>query len=127
MSLKKANNSFSLFDASQLKQILQTEEYDLASVNNGDLQKISLRNDHHITCKEYTITVDTATKKLVKVYYRLTNIHEPANVNKEKVIEIKVSVCDDIATIALYNSVTKVIDTRGKLRTRYQDYDLIHL
>jgi hypothetical protein len=123
---KQAEN-INMINIKQLKSVLQTEEYDLLSKDDGQLETISLVNEHHFTCKEYAVTFDTTSKKLTNIFYRLAYFREPMNKNKEKLINIKLTVCDTVGDIGLYNTKSKIINEAGKLTAKYSEYKLVHL
>ncbi len=124
---KKQVTTFKMLDVDKLREVLQTEEYQLLSTNSGKSETISLINEKHFSCKEYAITFDTLSKKVTEIAYRLAYAMEPQNKNKEKTIDIKITQCDSTANIDLYNTKSKVIDKSGKLTAKYSGYKLIHL
>jgi len=124
----KITDSFKIVDVAQLKQALLSEQYDLVSSEHDNLKTISLKNEHHITCKEYSVTFDTVSNKLAGIKYRLTYFKDPLNINKEKDVNITISQCDTIADAGhLYELQNKIIDPSGRLTTKYSGYKLIRL
>jgi len=124
---KKQINTVSMISMDQLKQVLQTEDYDLSGKVNGSLQTISLINENHYTCKEYTITFDTLSKKIVNVFYRMAGVREPMDKAKEKLITIALTQCDTTGSLNKYKNKADIIDAQGKLLGKYERYQLIHL
>ncbi|EHQ24340.1 hypothetical protein Mucpa_0140 [Mucilaginibacter paludis DSM 18603] len=124
---KKQINTVSVINMDQLKQVLETEDYQLTGKVNGSLETISLINENHYTCKEYTVTFDTLTKKLTNIFYRMAYVREPMNKAKEKLITIALTQCDTTGSLNKYKNKADIIDAQGKLLGKYERYQLIHL
>lgn len=66
------------------------EGYQVTKTLNGDIAQISLRRDNHISCREYRLTFDT-TGLFRQSNIRLTDQMAPANRDRDKLIEMKIS------------------------------------
>jgi hypothetical protein len=70
-----------VYDASPLKPIdvgeaLRSEHYQLRSSVKGEEQTISLVNEHHISCKQYSLTFTKEGLHIKRLYMRLTYIND---------------------------------------------------
>ncbi|MGZ3890283.1 MAG: hypothetical protein ACXVI9_07245, partial [Mucilaginibacter sp.] len=108
---------------------LRSEEYHLTGTRSGALQTISLINERHITCKQYSLTLDTASNQIKSIYARLTNFNEPLRKDKEKIIEVSLSEYDGKARLDRYltpDDIIKGVGTSRKTTERFRDYQLIN-
>ncbi|OCX53373.1 hypothetical protein BEL04_03470 [Mucilaginibacter sp. PPCGB 2223] len=130
VSPEKHVNTISIINIDQIKEALRSEKYQLHSTKKNNEETISMLNEYHISCKEYNLTYDTVSNKLTRVYTRLTNIHDPLNKAKDKIIDIRFTRSDNQADMNDYVTKNKVIYKSGKqwnLTAQYADYQLIQL
>jgi hypothetical protein len=130
ISKQKTINTASIIDVEKLKGALLSENYALLSNIKNGRQTISMVNEYHISCKEYNLTFDTLTNKPTRIYIRLTNINEPLNKSRDKVIDIKITQLDNEAMLDKYVTKNTVVYNNGKnwkLTKAYTGYDLIQL
>lgn len=112
----------------QLGASLKGEYYQLLSQTNGASQTITLLNEQHVSCKQYSVTFDTLNLKMKRIYVRLSNAQEPLRKDNEQVIDVSVSRWDDTADIRKYVSkagIVKRVGEEWKLAEKYADYNLI--
>jgi hypothetical protein len=109
---------------------IQSEHYKMISKINGDEQTISLVNEHHISCKQYTITFDRHSLQVKYLYMRLTNLNDPLNKVNEKVVSVSISISDNTADVSKCLSKDQVIKrVKGEWKTvdMYRGYELIKM
>ncbi|WP_183574645.1 hypothetical protein HDF18_01225 [Mucilaginibacter sp. X5P1] len=109
---------------------IQSEHYKMTSKINGDEQTISLVNERHISCKQYTITFDRQSLKVKYLYMRLTNLNDPLNKANEKIVTVNISKWSNTADVSQYLSKNDVIkNVKGGWRTVsvYRNYELIKM
>ncbi len=109
---------------------IQSEHYKVTSKIDGNEQTISLVNEHHISCKQYTITFNRSSLKVKYLYMRLTNLNDPLNKANEKVVTVNISKWDNTADISGYlskNEVIKAINGGWRTAGRYKDYELLKM
>jgi len=70
---------------------LQDEQYDLETRMEGDRQTITMLNNHHISCKEYSVTFDTTSFDVNRIFIRLTNLTDPLKRDNEKHIDFRLN------------------------------------
>lgn len=119
-----------VIDTRRMKEALLSEEYELKSKSQGLNTTISLINENHITCKEYSITFDTATLSAKKFYMRFSNANDPLGKDNEKIIELTVIQREDSPDISKYLNERIPLSGDGtdlKLKKEYADYELIKL
>jgi hypothetical protein len=107
---------------------VRSEKYELISLINGRSGKLSLLNEHHVSCKELSVTYDTLTKKLNSVLLRYSDIADPLNKKRDRKVEIDVSQVE--ANARKHPGVKDIIkEDEGKitLLPKYTDYELITL
>jgi len=107
---------------------LKSEYYDLSGSVSGSVQTLSLRNEHHISCKQYTVAYDTLSYAIRHIYARLNDPQDPLNRKKENVMQMDLSEWDGKAALATYTVPEAVIRRYGsKWRTteKYKGYELI--
>lgn len=114
----------------QMVKTLRSENYDLVSSETGSERKISLINEHHITCKEISATYDTAKNTLKTVLIRFTDISDPGNDKKDRTIQIDLTRMDNTAKMNNYPAISAFVrEERGKLALmpKFSSYELIKL
>lgn len=129
-----SNKAFQLKSAitnlGQLIKQVRGEDYQLNTTVAGNIRKISLLNEHHITCKELSVTYDTLTSKLTTVQFRFTDFSDPLNKKKERKVEIDVSKIDANGRPSEHPGIKDIVkEVNGKvvLRSKYATYELITL
>jgi len=127
----KKLQAFPLFDINKFKATLGSEQYELLSTANGKLQTIKLVNEHHVSCKEYSVTFDTTSYKVTRVRSRLTNLAKPYDKTYDKIIDVELTdFSDKGVNIISYLNRDNIIEKSGtawKLTPAYKDYELIKL
>ena len=109
---------------------LRYEDYDLVGSNAGTAKKISLINNTHITCRELSMTYDTLSGQLRNIYTRFTNIADPLNKEKDRVISVSINDMEDNSHTGRYLRLHDVITSAGgnwRLKDKYANYELILL
>ncbi|WP_302903240.1 hypothetical protein [Mucilaginibacter sp. BT774] len=113
-----------------IEKNLRYEDYDLVGANEGGGKKISLLNNTHITCKELSMTYDTISGKLQKLYTRFSDIADPLNKEKDRVISVSIKGIEDNSHLGHYPRLHDVItatDGNRHLKNKYANYELILL
>ena len=109
---------------------LLSEHYELSSTRKGREQTISMVNEHHITCKQYDVTIDTTNMQLRKIFIRYTNFNDPSKTDNEKVITVKVNEWTDTGQPEKYLKAANVVRKQGdgyKVTAGYANYELIKM
>jgi len=109
---------------------IKSENYHLVSTINGNEQTISLINEHHISCKQYSLTFDKRSMMIKRLYMRLTDFAEPTRKDKEKIVDVSISRWDRTADLGMYLSKNKVIkkfNGRWKTVNEFRDYQLVKI
>ncbi len=130
VSTQKSFIDAPLPDISQMSKVLSADYYNLTDTVAGKNETIAFVNERHITCKEYALTFDTLSKKVNRVYTRLTNIKAPESKDKEKTIDITITECSNTANVNKYLDRYAAIRQTGngiKLTGKYAGYELINL
>jgi hypothetical protein len=109
------NSSFNPMKPEQLIQLFQSEEYQLKRSINGSIETLSLVNLKHISCKEYSVSIDTISRMPARFFTRLTNTDEPERTDNEKVIDVRITKWGNTSQIAQYTKTeNKVIKEAGR-------------
>jgi hypothetical protein len=106
------------------------ENYKLLDKVNGDDETLSLINEHHISCKQYSITFNRQTLKIKKLFMRLTNFSDPLRTDNEKTVNVNITRWDNGADITKYlskNNVVKNINGGWKTVSEFKNYQLIKM
>ncbi|MBD1395427.1 hypothetical protein [Mucilaginibacter glaciei] len=117
-------------DLGTLTSNLSGDNYALTRSRDGADELITLKNDRHISCKEYRIRADSASQNIKEVYVRLSNVSDPLNKAKDKVIDMVFSNWSEQADPGKYLKVGDVLKRRGtamSLNDAYRNYELIRL
>lgn len=117
-------------DLSAIEKNLRYEDYDLVGSNEGAGKKISVLNNTHISCKELSMTYDTISGKLQKIYARFSDIADPLNKKRDRVISVSVGVIEDNSHLGRYPRLHDIITANGEtwhLKNKYANYELILL
>jgi len=114
----------------QLKSGLRAERFVLKTSRTDKERVVSFVNDHNISCKEFAVTYDTTTNKLTRLYARITDVEDPLNNKKDRVMDLHIQRVSDTADPKAYPGLHTVIKEEGKvavLSARYEGYKLIIL
>jgi hypothetical protein len=117
-------------DFSLIVKTLQSDGYVLTSTRKGAGQTLSLINEHHLSCKELSVTLDTASGKLERIYSRLTDIGSPMDKGKERTLDVQISKISGQADWAEHTRARDVVRRNGGkwvLTGKYAKYELIML
>lgn len=119
-----------LQNLTRLSEKLKSEYYELSGSVKGKLQTLSFLNEHHISCKQYTISYDTSDNAIKHLYIRTTDFGDPLNKAKDKIMIMDISQWDDRALIRNFTVPGDVVKGEGDNRktTRlFEKYELINL
>ncbi|MHB8205940.1 hypothetical protein [Mucilaginibacter sp.] len=114
----------------QLKSGLRSDNFALTTKLKDHERVISFVNEHHINCKEFAVAYDTASNKLTRIYARLTDIEDPLNNKKDRVMELKVQRLIYTADLNNYPTLHTIVRQNGEnavLTVKYEGYKLIIL
>jgi hypothetical protein len=134
--LLSANNNMqtpvtgSIMNIRAISEALRSEKYTLTSTAKGEKQTITLINEHHITCKEYSLTYDAGTLMPSRIYTRLTNFDDPLKTNNEKVIDIRVTNWNTklhMSNYAQVKAIVSKVDGEWKATGKYEGYTIIEI
>lgn len=117
-------------DFNLMVKTLRSESYALTSSLKGSKQTLSLINEHHLSCKELSVTLDTASGKLERIYSRMTDIGSPMDKGKERTLDVQISEISGNADRSLYTNARDVVrmkDGKWVLNGKYSTYELIML
>ncbi len=109
---------------------LKSEDYKLSSNAHGVNQTINLINEHHISCKQYSVSFDTLNMQINRIYARLTNLNEPLRKDNEKIVDVRITEWNNIADLKKYRlgtSVVKKQNNEWKAIDAFADYQLIKM
>lgn len=113
-----------------LKDGLRREQFVMRTKEKNNEKVISFVNEHHITCKEFSVTFDTLSNKLTRLYVRMTDIEDPANDKKDRVMDIHIQRLINTADFDAYPRLHTIIKQEGEnavLTAKYEGYKLIIL
>lgn len=116
-------------DANKLLKNLNGEMYELTDQQVGDAEKISLINEYHMSCKEFTLLLNKENQQLQTILIRLSHNEYPEDKKKDKKIELKIAQLGNNSNLRNYVD-KKVVKKEGEewvLAAAYQDYELIIL
>lgn len=117
-------------DLGILEKMLASEHYEIRNTRIGSNQTLALVNEHHISCKEFAITLDTLSGKLQRIYMRTTDFGSPQDKHLDRTLDVKISELENSANMMLYPTAGEVVKQDGKkmfLQGKYKDYELITL
>jgi hypothetical protein len=114
-------------NAAQLLKSLKGEGYTLTTKVGGDIEHFSFNNDLHLSCKEYTLSINKGTDQLCGMRVRMSNVIDTEDPKKDKVMELSLSkVSNDPALDDFINKqFVKVEGNKLKLGEAFQQYELI--
>jgi len=127
---KKVNYETRLKQFADVATTISSENYTMSRSISGNEETISLINEHHISCKQYSITFDKRTLKIRRLYTRLTNIHDPSRTDNEETIEVLISRWDDTADLSGFltkDRIVKNIKGRWVVSNAYKNYRLVNM
>lgn len=117
-------------DMAPMIKSLQSENYELRSTGKGSKQTLSLVNEHHFSCKELSVTIDTASGQLERIYSRLNDFGSPMDKGKDRVIDVRIQQISGRANRKLYPRAEDIVkggNGKWSLRDKYATYELIML
>jgi len=109
---------------------IASEHYKLVSKITGDEQTISLINEQHISCKQYSVSFNRHNMKIRRLYMRLSNPVDPLRTDNEKIVDVSISKWDSTADLSKYlskNRVIKNINGGWKTVNEFKNYQLIKM
>jgi hypothetical protein len=110
---------------------ISDEHYQLVSQIHGDNETLSLVNEHHVSCKQYSIEFDRRTFRIKSLRLRLTNLSDPLKTDNEKIVEVRISNWEHKADLGHYLTKNKVIKKDGigriVLADAFKEYRLIKM
>ncbi|PJJ79984.1 hypothetical protein [Mucilaginibacter auburnensis] len=124
LSAQKQMEPQTMIDSARLTDALASENYLIKADTNGKFQSLSLVNEDHPQCKEYAITFNASSKKIVNISLRLANPASPSDKIGQKVVTIKVLALTDQANINQYKKISQIVN-KGVLTRKYAGYKLI--
>lgn len=113
-----------------MRSALKSEQYQLSGEQKANIQTITLLNEHHISCKEYTLSYDIRNWRITHIHARLSNFEYPLRKDKEKILDVAISRWDTEANISQYLLAGQVIKRRGAgwgLTGKFTRYQLIRM
>jgi hypothetical protein len=109
---------------------IKSENYRLESKIRGNEQTISLINEHHISCKQYTISFDKRTMAIKRLYMRLSDFNEPLRTDNEKVVDVSIAEWDGNADLTKYPSkgdIVKNVNGGWKAVDAFKNYQIVKM
>lgn len=109
---------------------LLSEDYKLKTVQSGGQKTYTLVNEHHISVKEYSLTVDALSGQLRRITTRLSGSTDPLRKDNEKLIDIRFNRWDAAAEMNKYKRPGDVVRTGAgewTLSKGYSGYQLIRM
>ena len=101
---------------------LLSEDYELTTAQSGGQKTYTLVNEHHISVKEYSLTVDTLSGQLRRIVARLSGSIDPLRKDNEKRIDIRFSRWDTATEMNKYKRPGDVVRSGAGERTLSKDY-----
>jgi hypothetical protein len=114
---------------SDIKHRMQAEDYALMASVNGSSRTLQLLNEKHISCKSYSITYDTLTRKIASLNVRLSNAMHPEIKSMDKIINMDFVGWPAQSSPAKYLNAGDVFAIESGsvvLREKYKDYQLVN-
>ena len=114
----------------KLASKLQTEHYQLTAKKVGKNETLTLLNEHHISCKELSITFDSLTNAVENIRIRLTCVYDPLNRKKEKIVNVSIKRFEAMANLSSLINKDEIIEKGNngwKLCAAYRGYQLIKI
>jgi len=127
---KQVNYDTRLKQFADVGNTIQSENYEMKNAVTGNEQTISLINEHHITCKQYSITFDKRTLRIRRLYARLTNLQNPSSADNDEIVDVSINRWDhtaDLTEFLMPGSIIKNTNGRWTLKSEYKGYRLIDM
>ncbi|TCC87294.1 hypothetical protein EZ428_21570 [Pedobacter frigiditerrae] len=115
-------------DINKLMKTIVDEGYSVTGTLNKVEGTVSLLNPYHLTCKEYKLVYDATTLLPKRLYIRLSNFQEPENKQKDKTIDLDLSLTSDESHLNEFLA-QQIVNKKGKdwtLSPAYSTYELIN-
>jgi hypothetical protein len=109
---------------------IRDEHYQASDHRNGENETITLVNEQHVSCKQYAVTFNRHTMRILRLFLRLSNIDDPLNRDKEKTIEVTFLRWSNAADISKYLSPAQVVESAGKgwkTQKAFKQYRLVQM
>ncbi|MHA4894144.1 hypothetical protein ACXZ1K_05275 [Pedobacter sp. PWIIR3] len=116
-------------DIKILLKNLEGEGFTLTDEVVGESEQISLKNDYHVTCKEYTVSFDAKELEPRQIFTRLSDPQHPENKGYDKTITIDIKKSGQYSDDGKYDPGRFVnkLNAKWVLSTGYEKYELIVL
>lgn len=126
---KPIETNLAMPDANKLLKNLKGEMYTLINRDIDDKEVISLINEYHLSCKEFTISINKDNLQLQSILIRLSNPDYPEDDKKDKKLELKIQKISTKSNIGDYveKQVVKKVHGNWALAPNYINYELITL
>jgi hypothetical protein len=103
-----------MYDPSPVKPIdlgeaIRSEHYSLGSAVNGPLETLTLLNERHISCKQYSVTFNREGLNITRLFMRLTYLREPMRRDKETTVDVRITRWEQTADISKYPNAGSVL------------------
>ena len=95
--------------------MMKTEHYRVSSSDKGNERTITLLNEHHVSCKQYSLTFDKDNLRLRRLFMRLTDLRNPDNSSTEEVVDVQITQWNRTADLSKYLNKRQVISIRGQM------------
>jgi hypothetical protein len=127
--IRYQENAMSQFG--KLAEKISSENYTISNRITGSQQTISLVNEHHVSCKEYTVTFNKATLKISRLYMRLSSLDAPGTTaGRDKIVDVAVTEWSHTANLRSYLSVAKVAVLQNGnwiARNEFKNYHVVQM
>ncbi|GAB2700607.1 hypothetical protein GCM10027037_26830 [Mucilaginibacter koreensis] len=113
-----------------LADALNFESYQLTSQVKDSVETLTLSNEHHVSCKQYSVSYTTGELSFKRFFIRLSNPEEPLRKDNEKIIDVRINHWLKQAQINNYFSAQNVIENTGgkwKLKPKFAQYQLLQM
>jgi hypothetical protein len=114
-------------DPSMMIKNLKAEGYQLVAGKEGEKECISIVNDHHITCKLYKLCFRPENLTPTRICLRLSNLDDPADKAKDRVMEIDIQDCGSEVNRSDYdvNRFVRKNKTSWIAAPGYEGYEIV--
>jgi hypothetical protein len=112
------------------EKTLRDENYELRSQTSGAAKTLRILNEEHPNCKELSFTYDTLSGKLTRILTRMTDLGDPLNKKRDRVMEVHLDRLEHNGDPGLYPAISEVVTRRAgkwELTRKYMAYELIIL
>jgi len=116
-------------DTKALIDAYKKAHYKLKTYKSGSKQTISLLNDEHLSCTEYSVTFDTTSLKPEKLFVRMPNLEFLNDKSKDNILVIYLNQLSNSSQIQRYNRSESIVTSQGNIRLEglLKDYTLKQL